>query len=980
MKLLNTKTIVLLLLSLALVACGSAPAKKRPTSLPTIADLKPAYVGYQSKAKVESVAVAELIQRYEDILVLSQDPAVVKTAAKRLAHLRAIQAEQLQTDSETPEQLAAANQSYSAVIAKFEQLLEQYPDDPKNDEILYQLSKAYDLLGDNRKSLRALTQLVVQFPNSRYRLEAEFRRGELFFSLRLWKPAQASYEYVIANGRDSNFYLNSIYMHGWVLFKRNDYEYALNDFAKVLDIKLGEQAGNVQALDNLKASLSKVDNTLVDDTLRIMSIMFAYVDGGKSIDDLLNRIGNRNYAQALYQGLGELYIGQQRYRDSADTYKAFMKRYPKSEFTPLFQLKVIEAYTAGRFPSLILPEKQVLVESFGVNSDRWDDYSEALKQRLKPELKKHITELAGHYHSRAQALKRKYGREPGRTQQRRINTAFAYAGNWYSEYLDTFPEDEKRVEMTYLLAEVWYEAGRLKAAIRPYEEVAFELPSPEKQAREANYALVVIYQRLIANVETEVNAIKTLTPQQKAGRIKQLKKALAQRQLEIQEKFVARFYQDKRALVLALNIAQQYLQTKQFDKAIPAAQRVLAWQEPKPTPRQQLTALLVLGHSEFDLERYSAAEKTYYKVVKLLAKKDARRKQIRERIAASIYQQGEILAANGQLEAAIVEFQRVGKTIPESKIRTNADYDAATYLLQLKNWPQAVKALVAFKRNYPKHAFSQDIPAKLVLAYQSLKQWDKAAAQLGYIWRNDKDPVAQRQALFQSAQLYQKAGKSKSAIDAYRSYAHKYPEPFGPALEARYELTELYKKQRDESKRRYWLKKIIVLDAKAGTKRTDRSRYLAASASMVFADDQRWAFNRIKLSIPLAKSLKKKKKAFDSALKAYKKTIDYGVEAFATKSTYRIAEIYRRLSEDMMDSQRPNGLSELELEQYELLLEEQAYPFEENAIEIHVANSERSQQGNYDDWVKASFKILRGLMPARFNKVEQQVGSSEYIY
>ena len=47
-------------------------------------------------------------------------------------------------------------------------------------------------------------------------------------------------------------------------------------------------------------------------------------------------------------------------------------------------------------------------------------------------------------------------------------------------------------------------------------------------------------------------------------------------------------------------------------------------------------------------------------------------------------------------------------------------------------------------------------------------------------------------------------------------------------MEARFKLSELYLSQKESSKRRFWLKKMIKADARAGDKRTDRSRYLAA--------------------------------------------------------------------------------------------------------------------------------------------------------
>ena len=108
-------------------------------------------------------------------------------------------------------------------------------------------------------------------------------------------------------------------------------------------------------------------------------------------------------------------------------------------------------------------------------------------------------------------------------------------------------------------------------------------------------------------------------------------------------------------------------------------------------------------------------------------------------------------------------------------------------------------------------------------------------------------------------------------------------------------------------------------------------------------------------------------------MKAYQKTADYGVSTFATEAGYRMADIYAQLSRDLMDSDRPDGLNELELEQYDILLEEQAFPFEDNAIDIHEQNASRSWNGLYDDWVKSSFVSLKKLLPGRYDKPELKV-------
>src|SRR6202043_2642531 len=137
-------------------------------------------------------------------------------------------------------------------------------------------------------------------------------------------------------------------------------------------------------------------------------------------------------------------------------------------------------------------------------------------------------------------------------------------------------------------------------------------------------------------------------------------------------------------------------------------------------------------------------------------------------------------------------------------------------------------------------------------------------------------------------------------------------------------------------------------------------------------------FMRIKLVVPLKKSLVEKRKAMEAALKAYEQAADYQVSDVTTAATFESAELYRQLAKDLLSSERPKNLSKDELEQYNVLLEEQAFPFEEKAIKLHEVNVGRATDGADDEWVQKSFAALAQLNPGRYGKVEigeQQVES-----
>jgi tetratricopeptide (TPR) repeat protein len=63
-------------------------------------------------------------------------------------------------------------------------------------------------------------------------------------------------------------------------------------------------------------------------------------------------------------------------------------------------------------------------------------------------------------------------------------------------------------------------------------------------------------------------------------------------------------------------------------------------------------------------------------------------------------------------------------------------------------------------------------------------------------------------------------------------------------------------------------------------------------------------------------------------------------------------------------------------EQYDVMLEEQAFPFEEKATGVYALNAQRAATGLYDRWVQSSFEALRELLPVRYGKKERDGGGA----
>jgi hypothetical protein len=118
------------------------------------------------------------------------------------------------------------------------------------------------------------------------------------------------------------------------------------------------------------------------------------------------------------------------------------------------------------------------------------------------------------------------------------------------------------------------------------------------------------------------------------------------------------------------------------------------------------------------------------------------------------------------------------------------------------------------------------------------------------------------------------------------------------------------------------------------------------------------AYQQVPLTEPLQRQLKLKKARMETLLKAYADAAEVGALDVTTQATFQTGALYQDFGRALMKSQRPRKLNKAELEQYNVMLEEQAFPFEEKAIELFETNARRTAAGVYDDWVRRSLAEL----------------------
>jgi len=947
---------VLAALAVLLSACGTKPSS--PDNEPTLKALAgrtvDVPVGGQPMKSSESQAIAA----YTALLAAGPTPKQRAEALRRLGDLEMDRSDRVAAAASGPE----ATQEYKAAITRYQDYLRAYPQDPGNDKVLYQLARAHEQAGDLESAQKVLDRLVAQYPQTRYRDEAEFRRGEQLFTARQYPAAETAYATVLAGAKDNPYRERALYMQGWAQFKQGRLDQALASFLGVLDGRLAGKPDDVP-LEKLP-DLTRADRELVEDSFRVTSLALQNLQGAESIPALIQSDARRSYEVRLYQQLAALYLKQERPKDAADTYLAFARLHPQHGQAPVLQARVIEIYEKAGFAQQALAEKKAFVGLYGPGS-AFEKANPVAWKQAQPLVKTHLAALAAHYHALAQAKPAPVtaaNRGPTDAELAAQHTAaVTEAVQWYRALLAAFPDDAEAARNRFLLAELLFENKRFAEAATEYERVAYAAAPAPAAAASAPAAAPA------GNADAGYAGLLAHAEQAKLAGDEQ-RTTLQRETVASGLRFAKRYPADSRTPAVLANAADTLLRLGDAPAAADAARQLLALQPAAPDAQRRV-AFTVLGQTAFDAKDYAASEKAYRDSLALTAANAAERSGLAERLAAAIYQQGDQARAAGRSAEAANHFERVAEAAPSSSVRVNAQYDAAAARLSQKDWAGAVRLLEDFRQRYPNHALQKDLPPKLALAYTELGRWAEAAAETERVAAATPDAELARAARWQAAELYEKANATPQAAAAWERYVRQYPAPLDAAIEARAHLVKL--NAGNPTRALAWQQEILQADRAGGSARTPRTRALAAQAALALAEPVAARYRQVALVEPLQAALKLKKSRFDEALKAYALATEDGVADTVTAATYQTAMLYQDFGQAMLSSERPKKLSKTEREQYDVLLEEQAFPFEEKAAELHTLNVQRSTQGLYDDSVKRSFAALRTLRPARYGKAER---------
>lgn len=879
----------------------------------TIADMRPVFLTYESRP-MPAISPAEVARRYQRLFDSTDEPEVRIDALNRLANIQQASGQVVQPDDAEEQRL------YREALGSYESVIERGSFHGKLDELLYQMAKAHAFVGHGEESIQRLKQLAGLYPRSPLVPEARFRIAESAFAAGRYAEAEAAYGQLIAGEGGDSLKTKARYMQGWSQYKQGSgaWPRAATSFLAVLDQSMPtlSHIGQVQGSER----------EVIDDTLRVMALMAADRDGAPTLEAWLAQAGDKPYDYLLFDRLADHYANQRRYADSVAVSRRYVNDHPDHAAAPAFLAQAVDVWKLAGDADRAREARKEYVAAFSDDADY---------RRLTP----NYQQL---WQTFAHRLGDFYYDLGERTSQPRH---FANAANFYEGLSN---RAEAPGETLRLAGDARLQAAQYDQALDNYRQAAYHTSGYEGGA-DAAWAAMTILRDGLSNRIDHAATLPELSAEA--------------------EKFGTSYPADLRLPALYADIANRWLERGEPVYAQEFAEYVHRLEA--STPEERYSAWLVLGEVHYTAADYRLAEHAWREAVRLIGSGSltdvtrADAESVRRQLATAVYRQGEVAQTAGETDNAVAHFQRVDSVLPGSDIAIKGRYDAANSLLLANRWQAAVNELVRFRSDFPAHPLTGSISDKLVLAYTSSGQPVRAASELMETAGKEADPWPRK---LRAAELFHQGQAAERRDTLYREYLATGPEP--ASAEEHIRLQTMRSRLMDSGATSDYRQQMVRAELNSDW-HSEQTLGWAAVAAMELGREAAEEFTGIELGHPLEQSLARKQAALQRAQERFAQAEQFDQQAVRSETLYRRAELYRVLARDLMSSAVPKELNDLERMQYQMLLEEEAYPFEEKAIELHAQNHELLANGEYSEWVEKSLQALAELFPGRYDREVQ---------
>lgn len=709
----------------------------------------------------------------------------------------------------------------------------------------------------------------------------------------------------ILNFPRSVFYDKALYKLGWAYYKVNDFKKAIDSFLLIADKKDEDGQGESGLKEESLSCVAKA--------------MSRFSDMNQALEYLKSK-GVKDYTYDTLTKLADSFSEEGRYESALPILKQLAESFPDLLSRPFIYEKMSFVYERmGNEKEAARVRKELM--------DRHSPDTEWYKKNCTEGKCEKIDEFVSN--TALGSLKSQH-----LLAKSKDNPDLSGVIKGYRQFITYYPKSQNLKAVNLLLAEALFDAKMYSDAVNEYEKTARIYPEGAERG-EIAYNAILTYE--ILSIEARDGKDKIMDS---------VKQVLATYRTDLA--------QCEKLDKAIFKTADMYAQSGSYSTARDIISPLL--EGSNPLPAYQKTAELFLMEKNF-----VAAEELYSRIVGISSEPS-----LKEELARVRYDIAEGQLKEGKYEDAAVMFDRAFKAYPKTKVgeasllKLGSVYIKTGNIKKIKETARLVLEIFPDSTN----TISLLIESGYVIAkedpIEAARFYEDAIAITVALNKAGKFAIDAGKLILSTIELYEN-GKNYSKVE---QLLIKYLEASKLGIEEEAEIRlKLAHAQFMTNKKDKGIENLNKVARMEGNINPE----LAAKARLTLVKDKQEAYLAIKLTQPFEKTLIDKTALLDDLTREYMQIAKYKI--FQAEVFFQMGVIFENFRDSILQAERPADLSKEELAEYKFLLEEKAYPYEEQAVKAYekslkVGRALKTSQ----EWMENSIARLAVVKPALYKR------------
>ncbi len=811
---------------------------------------------------------------------------------------------------ETQGETAEILPDYNAAIQAYTRVIEHFPGHPLTEDALYGIAYCYTEQGDPDQAADGYARLIQAFPETRYSVEINMRLGEYYFTMEDLTRAITHYQQVIAAG-GPEYAEKALYKQGWCYYNLDRYEEAKDSFFAVLDLN--------------KTGKITVDS-LANESMEIIARSYTESGGTPALVRRIRVKPADPYLSRILYKLADLYRERSFFPEAIGTFRTYIQLYPSGSSMPEVLKHMRETYHIRGDTLASLELSEIFGQHIGPGTPWYGQATEGQQKQARSLILTNLETAAIRRRARSQAA----GRESELKLALKDLTA-------YEEIAGV----ESPCRIKYLKGMILAEMDRFEDTVHVLNALATEKSCSELAER-----------AILASTDYQINLYD------KSGKV----------DLPLFENTVnilSNLSPDNTVTPRAILVLGEITLNNNALREARAHFSLLIRRY--PAAPESVRARLLIARTFFKEANYRQAA-AWFRESWRKSKGDATGEEARRLHVYSLFKYAEELSTKNNTTEAAERFEAIHRQFPDSDVAQVSLYNAGKLYRSIGLERKATSLFETLAATYTDSEFASEALQMSVLILEALGDPIRAADD-SMVLAARSHGEEKKTALLKAAQLYSEGKAPQQAAASRSAYIEEFPEP----------IEEL-------SRQLFWLGRDLedVEDQKGATAAYTRNVTLqktapenlvlttfAARSQLRIAEKSFAHYEDFHIAPPLDDTVVQKREMLQTVIRDFVAAGNYRTLDVITASNYFIGRALELFKEDILSSPKPEGLTPPELDEYELLLQETAFPFEAKALDAYRVNIQRAVKLELlDPWIEKTYQRMAELAPWSYLRSE----------